>query len=369
MKRTVSAVFLFFLIFCKPPAESVEDRVWEPLFESLTLLSYPYLINTCAVSPTFYYGPVSPIQEGYGSRGSRSVSSFALQNPSAPRNVCVYYPSDVSSKVPVLFLIHGFSSPSAEAYYPLIDFYVSKGYAVVFPIYISDRRDPNENYKIMLDGIDYAVGQFDGIMDTTRVGYLGHSYGGGATPYLAHQGIIMKGWGSNGSFIFLSAPWYSFAIDDTQLGQFTDSTKLIVQIYDTDDVVDNRMAIDIFTNIGIGASEKNFQILNSQTYQGYLLNADHYTPIKNTVIGLGNLDALDYHGVWKQLEALAEYSFNGSSSAKNIALGNGSAEQIYMGAYSDGTPVQSMTVTNTPTPLHPENYFEQPFSDSLNPRF
>ncbi len=369
MKRLTGIILILGLFFCKQNSKSFQEETLEPLFETLLILSYPYLIDTCAITPVGYYGPIPPISQGYGSRGPNAVSVVALPNPSAPRNVCVYYPSGQTTKAPVLFLLHGFSSPSAEAYFPLIDFYVSKGYVVVFPIYISDRRDPTENYKFMLDGINFAVEQFANIIDTTRVGYMGHSYGGGATPYLAHQGIIQKGWGSNGSFIFLLAPWYSFSINNTQLAQFTNSTKMIAQIYDNDDEVDNRMAIDIFTHIGIANSEKDFEIVYSDTNSGYTLNADHYTPIKNTIIGLGSLDTLDYFGIWRQLDALADYSFHNSATAKDIALGNGSTNQILMGTYPDGGAVKKMSVSDSPTALHPENFFIHPFSNSLNPRF
>ncbi|WP_244284595.1 alpha/beta hydrolase [Leptospira barantonii] len=369
MKRILILLLVLTIAFCKTDSKDNQKDVVEPLVETLLILSYPYLINTCAITPVAYYGPIAPISQGYGTRGSRSVAVTALQNPSAPRNVCVYYPSDLTTKAPVLFLIHGFSSPSAEAYYPLIDFYVSKGYVVVFPIYISDTRNPTENYKYMLDGINFAVSQFSTIIDTTRVGYMGHSYGGGATPYLAHQGIVQKGWGGNGSFIFLVAPWYSFSITNAQLAQFTNATKMIAQIYDNDEVVDNRMAIDIFNQIGIGTAEKDFEIVYSETYNGNVLNADHYTPIKNTVIGLGALDVLDYFGIWRQLDALTDYSYTGSATAKDVALGNGSTNQKNMGVYPDGRAVKTMTVTDSPSPLHPESFFSQPFSNANNPRF
>ncbi|MBW0433051.1 alpha/beta hydrolase [Leptospira yasudae] len=369
MNRLFVAFLILTFTFCKIDFnEKPKKDALDSWMEILLILSYPYLIDTCAVTPVSRSGPIPPISQGYGARGTHTVSVTALPNPSAPRNVCVYYPSDLSTKAPVLFLMHGFSAPSAEAYFPLIDLYVSKGYVVVFPIYISDTRPPTENYKYMLDGINYAVSQFSNIIDTTRVGYMGHSYGGGATPYLAHQGIVQKGWGANGSFVFLLAPWYSFSITNAQLAQFTNATKMIVQIYDNDSVVDNRMAIDIFNQIGIAAAEKDFEIVYSETYNGTVLDADHYTPIKNTIIGLGALDVLDYYGIWRQLDALATYTYTGSAGAKDVALGNGSTNQKNMGIYPDGRAVKTMTVTDAPAPLHPESFFSQPFSSSNNPR-
>lgn len=121
----MNRLFVVFLIltvtFCKVDFnEKPKKDVLDSWMETLLILSYPYLIDTCAVTPVFRSGSIPPISQGYGARGTHTVSVAALPNPSAPRNVCVYYPSDQKTKAPVLFLIHGFSSPSAEAYYPLI---------------------------------------------------------------------------------------------------------------------------------------------------------------------------------------------------------------------------------------------------------
>ncbi|WP_243396163.1 alpha/beta hydrolase family protein [Leptospira perolatii] len=337
--------------------------------ESLAIVAYPYLINTCAITPVVPGGPVPQITSGYGARGTHSVSVNILPNPVAPKNVCVYFPADQSGPAPVLFLFHGFSAPSAEPYYPLIDFYVSKGYVVVFPIYFSDDRDPLENYDIMWNGILSAVQQYPDKIDTTRVGFMGHSYGGGATPYMAKKGLVTETWGSNGGFIFMVAPWYSFGMTDTDLTQIPASTKLLVQIYENDQVTDHRMGIDIFQHItSIANTEKDFLSVYTDSSSGTTLLADHYVPIKDTIIGIGALDALDYYGVWKPLEALADYTFNNNATAKTIALGDGASSQKFMGQYLNGNPVKEMTVSDSPVPLQPESYFSQPFSDPKNPR-
>ena len=55
-------------------------------------------------------------------------------------------------------------------------------------------------------------------------------------------------------------------------------------------------------------------------------------------------DALDYHGTWKLFDALCDAAFNGQH--RDVALG-GSARQLDMGRWSDGTPVEPL-VRRTP---------------------
>ncbi|TGK08565.1 alpha/beta hydrolase [Leptospira fletcheri] len=353
-----------FFLHCVKKDDKLSNT--ELLQDVLLVLSYPYLINNCAITGINPQGPVPAISAGYGARGTHQVSVNALQNPIADRRVCVYYPSDQTNPAPVLFLFHGFSSPSAEPYYPLIDFYVSKGYVVVFPIYFSDTRPPQQNYDIMWAGLKYAVDTYPNRIDTRKVGFMGHSYGGGATPYMAHKGLFEQSWGSSGSFMYLAAPWYSFNTTNSNLTDFTTATKLIVQVHQEDDTNDHRMAIDIFNNVtSIPSTERSYQIIYTDSFGGYTLKADHYVPIKDTIIGIGALNGLDFYGVWRQLDALTDYAFNGAGSATALGTGNGS---FSMGNYPDGSQVKKMDFTRAPSPLQAESYYSQQWSNPLNPR-
>lgn len=340
----------------------------EMIQDVLLVLSYPYLLNNCAITGISPQGPVTQITSGYGMRGTHQVAVAPLQNPIADRRVCVYYPADQSSPAPVLFLFHGFSSPSAEPYYPLIDFYVSKGYVVVFPIYFSDTRPPTQNYDIMWAGLKFAVDTFPSKIDTRKVGFMGHSYGGGATPYMAHKGLFEQSWGSLGSFMYLAAPWYSFSTTNANLTDFTNATKLIVQVYEEDQTNDHRMGIDIFNSVtSIASTERSYQVIHTDSYGGYTLKSDHYVPIKDTILGIGALNGYDFYGVWRQLDALTDYAFNGTAAGANTALGSGNGN-FPMGTYPDGSAVRRMDFTRSPAPLQAESYYSQQWSNSLNPR-
>jgi len=198
-------------------------------------------------------------------------------------------------------------------------------------------------------------------LDSTRTGFVGHSYGASATPAMAWRGIVEEGWGANGAFLFMMAPWYAFEITAGQLESFPAGVKLIVQSYDEDTLVDPRMGMDMFTHFSIPDSEKDYITLFSDAHEGYTLEAGHNTPTS------GDEDGLDYYGVYRLLDALADYTFTGNNDAKRIALGGGDAEQRFMGAWPDETPVRELAVTDRPIPSHPMSDYFWTWDNPINP--
>ena len=57
------------------------------------------------------------------------------------------------------------------------------------------------------------------------------------------------------------------------------------------------------------------------------------------------LDAFDWYGTWKWLDALMSCAFDGEWC--EVALGN-TPEQRFMGEWSDGVPVTEASVTDDP---------------------
>jgi hypothetical protein len=55
----------------------------------------------------------------------------------------------------------------------------------------------------------------------------------------------------------------------------------------------------------------------------------------------GTIDALDWYGTWKLLDALTDAAFHGTH--REIALG-GTPAETSMGTWSDGVPVKPMRV-------------------------
>lgn len=296
---------------------------------------------------------------GYGSDGTHTVGVISFVNPAFPeKNIEIYYPSDVQTKVPTLFYSHAYGGNISANIIGMLRFVAKKGYAIIFVPYQTTGVTIPERYANLLNGFRQAAREHADIIDTTQVGFMGHSFGGGASFANAYTCFTENNWGKNGRFIYSLAPWYTFNISQDQLQAFPADTKLLMEVFDDDTTNDHRMAIDCFQNIGIPAAEKDYIRLKSDTISGYVYVADHVVP--NTVSAF---NALDYYAIYRFLDALCDYTFHGNSVGKSVALGNGSAAQISMPG-----GLKNLEETDNPTPLYPEDKYMFPCSAAENLR-
>jgi hypothetical protein len=158
------------------------------------------------------------------------------------------------------------------------------------------------------------------------------------------------------------AEWYSYQITSEQLQNFPANTKLITQVYDDDVTNDHRLAIDMFRSININNTEKDFILIKKSTIAGYDYIADHVLPNSRSAY-----DAYDYYGVYRLLDAMIDYSFNGNAAGKEVALGNGSAGQVTMPGYK-GETMPPLVVTDNPTALYPQSKYQFACTSADNPR-
>ncbi|MFN0120527.1 MAG: hypothetical protein ACKV2V_08500 [Blastocatellia bacterium] len=289
-------------------------------------------------------GPIPPIASGYGASGAFSVAVEKLVNPlSESTPVWIYHPAEINTPVPAIFFTHGFTRNEPELFSALITHIVSRGYAVVFSSYpsitlgslISDNR-----YDIILRGYEEAARRFPQYLDTTRAGFMGHSYGGGATPWLTYKGITEKGWGKSAAFMFMVAPYYYFRGGPREFAAFPAHVKMLTQVYEGDNLCDHRIGKELHDLINLPASEKDILMVRAEKRFGYELKAEHSELYGGD--GEEPVNGVDYYAVWRLFDALADYTFTGAADAKRIALGNGGAEQRYMGLWPDGQPVREM---------------------------
>jgi hypothetical protein len=264
--------------------------------------------------------------------------------------------------VPVIFFARGFNANYSFIYHNLMHHLASRGYAVVFSPYpgmAASLLTPVtilERYDVLWEGFRQAVREFPDLIDSTGIGFIGHSFGGGAVPAMAKR-AINAGWGSNGCFMMPLAPWFFYDISEQELQSFAPQTKLLMQVYQGDIVNDHRLAIDIFDHISIGDDEKDFVEVFSDNYEGYFYNADHGLPETFAVY-----NALDGYAVFRLADALADYSLKANLEAKAVALGNGSPEQINMG------PLLPLLVSDNPFPAIPSSNYLYRCDNFLNPR-
>lgn len=299
---------------------------------------------------------LSVIQNGYGSTGTFQMGRETFRNPVWRRGeIAVFYPKGVNKKTPVIFFAHGYGAKDWRlSYGDLVSHIVSKGYTVVYSPYQTFMADFKERYETLWKGFELAAEKFKTRIDLTRVGFVGHSFGGGATPAMAYKGLVEKKWGENGAFMFIMAPWYSFELTTDKLSKLPQHTFLLIQIYDKDSVNDHRMAVDLYRNIKLPQAQKSFEVIRSVSINSCELTADHATPNRNPSL------MLKTYAVFRPLDALTDYIFNMNKSGRDFLL-----HGLFNLKNAEYQPVE---LENSPSPAESEETYRFPWSDKRNPR-
>ncbi len=305
-------------------------------------------------APLAYQGPLPPPTAGYGAWGEHEVApplTFDFVTQGYTNTLTLYYPEDQVEAAATLFFAPGWNVP-CEGYAELLRFWASKGYVALCDDYHEDSGAIGAQLR---ESFIEAARRYPNRVDTAQVGLAGHSAGAGLLPSVAYALIRDEGWGDDGFFIFSSAPWIDFDMTDAMAADFPTQVKLIVQTYEEDTTTDLRTYIQAFEPLPIPDTEKEYITLRSTTVGDYTYRADH------GVIGTSRFDALDYEGVFRLLEALADYTFNGSEAGKRVALGDGVEAQIEMKGLRD------LISTDDPRPI-PGLATDYPCDVEENPR-
>lgn len=307
-----------------------------------------------AASSAACRGVIPAIMKGYGAEGPYAMDIRTLKNPLwGGEPVSVFFPAGAGGPRPVIFFSHGFgASDWRRAYAPFIRHMVSRGYIVVYSPYETFGASIKERYRTLWEGFEVAVRRFGPKMDLSRVGFVGHSFGGGATPAMAYRGLDEKGWGRKGAFMYILAPWYSFQITPGELRKFPKRTVVVIQVYDRDKINDHRMAIDIYRSIGLPRDQKHFQVVRSEKIDGCDLVADHATPGRNPSL------LLKQYTVFRMFDALTDYVFNGNERGERVISGM----KVRAGNFH---PLFDET---NPEPQLPESHYRFPWNSDRNPR-
>lgn len=308
-------------------------------------------------------GPISRPEAGYGSDGSYTVATQSFASPTYNgKQVTVFYPKEATGPRPVIFYSHPYGGEEVNYNLGLYQFIAKKGFVIVFAPYPTTGVDIDFRYNTLWQSFKKAVQDYPNIIDIKKVGFVGHSFGGGASFGLAAKAFAEEGWGQDGRFIFSMAQWYSYWLTDAQLKGFPSNTKLVTQVYDDDETNDHRLAIDVFKNINIANAEKDFILVKPSTLPNYAYTADHSLPSTRN-----GIDAYDYYAVYRIIDALIDYSFKGNVQAKDVCLGNGSLAQKTMPSYH-GVALQPLLVTDNPTAQYPQTKYLFKCTSLDNPR-
>jgi hypothetical protein len=209
---------------------------------------------------------------------------------------------------------------------------------VIFPRY--DPRDPMPG---VITAVRSALTELENgshpPTDPTRFVAAGHSFGAMlAVQYAASaakEGLPVP------VAIMSNAPGWGDLPRVFEHPEAVPSTTRLLVLVAYDDY--QAMALEIWGRLAhISASNKDFLVMYSDRHGAPPLVVDHGTPATDV---FGTVNALDWFGTWKLLDALMACSFDGTWC--EYALGN-TPEQRFMGLWSDGVPVVELLVTDEP---------------------
>lgn len=359
--------------YCKYQGQHLKDHIIMKNHFLLLILLIPFYTLFAQTEYTNLNDQSGGISTGYGSWGTHNIVTENVINDVANDGVITFYHTNTApTQRPTIFFNSGWGM-YANTYEKLFYFLVSQGYSVV---HVNNTNPGNiaSSYQNTLNMFVESTQTYSDWIDTTQVGLMGHSYGGGATIWLGNELFGANyNWGSNGRFIFMLAPWYSLMVTENDLANYPNDVKLVVEI-SNDDLsngqngstwnTDERAIRGMFEMINIPDSEKDFiRVFSSaQTYdydsdndgidETYTYSANHH--VSYTGLHTNNYkpyDALDVFVINRIIHALADYTFNNNLTAKNIALGNGSVVQI------DNNFLTDLEVTDTPIITRAESDF------------
>ncbi|HFQ62071.1 MAG TPA: DUF5011 domain-containing protein [Epsilonproteobacteria bacterium] len=260
---------------------------------------------------------VKQVSHVYGKDGRHPVSHHDEVDANM---TTVYYPADIPDgvKVPVVFFASGYGSADSKDYESLLTFIASHGYYVIYA---------KHAWSNVFANMDKMLDNANGILpklDTTRIGVLGHSLGGGYTFNILKHFSDM-GYGTNGRFIMVLEGYYAYDLTKQEMQNLPSNTNVVMQQYGAGgnnavNDTDPRITLTEFYMLdSIPNNQKDWQIVE---------NADHRYPY-------GNGAYSTMQGILKPLDALMEYTFKGTASAHNIALEVGSDDP-----YAHGNGIQ-----------------------------
>jgi hypothetical protein len=284
----------------------------------------------------------APPPGGPGANGPCGVSSSGFPNPvDAAMTVTVFEPTGAGAPDgggtcgddhrPVVFFAHGFSGTNPAGYYQLEQNLVSRGFIVVYAAY------PVQGawYSIVDGGFVAATGRTNR-MNLADIGFIGHSFGGGMTPWLVQQAAARPGWGTHSLFAALIAPWSALQLAPGPI-QWPRITRLLVIDLEQDTVIDNRVGVELYRASDLPPDRKEHRLLLSDPAHG--LTAGHLTVNQFTPTELSTW------GIFRPIDALADCARAGT----NCAVVNDEA----MGVGADGVPITRALSDDVPVDANP----------------
>ncbi len=125
------------------------------------------------------------------------------------------------------------------------------------------------------------------------------------------------------------------------------STRVVIAVGDEDDLICSSTAVRLWNKIFYIPDENKDFLLVLSDYHGFpKLVSNHYFPNTSGHGDESAVDARDFYVTFKLSVGALNCVFKGNQC--EYAFGNGSEEQVYMGEWSDGQPVEPLVWIDDP---------------------
>jgi hypothetical protein len=294
--------------------------------------------------------PPAPPSSGWGAPAARwpraSWSSF--RNAKAQdypvhvvRPAAALTSPPLPERLPVVAYLHGFGASDPAFYGAWLEHMARQGTIVVYPDYPAlESTTKLTRYDVMWTGLVEALERLEAgpapRPDRGRIGFVGHSFGGGAVAAIAARAAA-RGIGKDALWLEAWAPWYD--LDRAAWASLPAHALLLSVGFCDDDVCEIKIAETLVANATtIPADRKTVLFFRSDDHGKPALRAHHSVP--GTRFGT---DAFDTRGVWRLDDALRDLALTGSKEARAAVFSTG-PETTALGTWSDGRPVAPLTV-------------------------
>ena len=353
-------------------------RIFVPAVLSITLiLSSLSIFSSQSVT--------SPSQPQTGPGGRQYIHTAVTKNRygKGGQEYWIFEPDSPKPRTaPVIVFLHGWGGMNPLYYGAWVDHLVKRGNIVIYPRYQANLLTSIKEFTPnTISAVKDAVARLQTekghiTPDFNKFATAGHSLGGVLAANVAALAAESKL--PRVRAVMAVEPGITESpinVPLADLKKLPAETLLLAIAGDQDSLVRDVDAKRIYyESTRIPANNKDFILLISDSHGTPVLQASHRAPTAmdksyDNGEGAGGglpggadrigdaqmsrrvrpetmlINALDFYGTWKLLDALTDAAFNGKN--REYALGN-TPQQRFMGVWSDGVPVKELKVTDTP---------------------